>query len=258
MKRSGRPIWKGGIEVAALRSLVRLGLILVTLAAVCGVWAGVAAAQIAQDRLPGRWVSEDERFVFEFRDDNTYTLSGPLGVDLPEISGRYVIPRSGTQLVIRSDELGAAFRLPFGTPTEDLPLALDSTELFGGPTLFGQPFALWPFIGTTPILLIVMTGILFGGAAFLTGQAVANGWGRLWLCVPYGALLTVGDRFLEYALFNQNLLAIPAFAIDLVYLVAVAAMAHRMTTVHKMVSQYPWLYEAAGAFAWRSKAVAAR
>lgn len=244
--------------MTALRSLSRLGVILLALVTLCGTWAGVAAAQIAQDQLPGRWVSEDGRFVFVFRDDNTYTLSGPLGVDLPEISGRYVIPRSGMQLVIRSDEVGTAFRLSFGTATEELPLALESAELFGGPALFGQPFALWPFIGTTPILLIVMTGILFGGAAFLTGQAVANGWGPLWLCAPYGALLTVGDRFLEYALFNQNLLAIPAFVIDLAYLAAIAAIAHRMTTVRKMVNQYPWLYEAAGPFAWRGKAVAAR
>lgn len=231
---------------------------LVAIVLLSALWAGVATAQIPQDQLPGRWVSEDGRFVFEFLDDGTYSLTGPLAIDRSEITGRYVIPRSGTQLVVRSDELGQAFRLPFVPATEASPLAIESAELFGGPALFGQPFALWPFIGTTPLLLVVMTGVLFGGAAFLTGQAVAGGWGPLWLCVPYGALLAVGDRFLAFALFNQNLLAVVALVIDLVFLIGVAAIAHRMTTVRKMVSQYPWLYEPAGVFAWRERDAAAR
>jgi len=30
--------------------------------------------------------------------------------------------------------------------------------------------------------------------------------------------------------------------------------AYRLTQAHKMVAQYPWLYERAGLFAWREKA----
>ena len=34
-------------------------------------------------------------------------------------------------------------------------------------------------------------------------------------------------------------------------LIGLALLAYRLTLVHKMVSQYPWLYERAGLFSWK-------
>jgi len=39
------------------------------------------------------------------------------------------------------------------------------------------------------------------------------------------------------------------FAVNL----AIASLAYRLTQARKMVSQYPWLYDRAGLFGWRTK-----
>jgi branched-chain amino acid transport system ATP-binding protein len=92
----------------------------------------------------------------------------------------------------------------------------------------------------------------FAFAAFMTGQALAQTWRPYWHAVPYAALLGVGQQFLGYALFEGKLLLV-GWLVDSAILLAVVTLAYRLTLAHKMVSQYPWLYERAGLFAWREK-----
>ena len=143
------------------------------------------------------------------------------------------------------------------------------------------------FLGTNASVFLGLTVFLFGGAAFLTGQALANGWNQAWKAVPYCLLLALGDRFLVYnmfdgrfftwfshALFGDTLHDIAGdalFAGDVVTLVfvfgcltvglllhslvllAICLLGFRLTKARKMVSQYPWLYERVGLFGWRRK-----
>ncbi|MBN9529255.1 MAG: hypothetical protein J0H82_23805 [Alphaproteobacteria bacterium] len=104
----------------------------------------------------------------------------------------------------------------------------------------------WVFLG--------LTVVLFGGAAWMTGQALAATWRPAWHMVPYALLMSVGDNFLTFALFSGDLLSLPAFLGHAVILWAIAMVSYRMTQVAKMVAQYPWLYERAGVFAWRDRA----
>ena len=108
-------------------------------------------------------------------------------------------------------------------------------------------------LGNSLAVFIGLTVMLFGGAAFLTGQALANGWQPASRAIPYGLLLAAGNRFLAYALFGGELLSPTAFLVDAAVIVAFALLAHRLVQVRKMVSQYPWLYESAGLFAWRER-----
>lgn len=102
----------------------------------------------------------------------------------------------------------------------------------------------WPvFIG--------LTVILFGGAAFMMGQALAETWRPIGQCVTYGLLLTVGERLTGNFLFASDVLSITGYVSHAAVLVLIALGAYRMTRVRKMVSQYPWLYERDGPFAWR-------
>jgi hypothetical protein len=66
-------------------------------------------------------------------------------------------------------------------------------------------------------------------------------------------LLGLATRFLSFALFEGRLLHLPGYLIDVAVLTAMAFLAYRMTRVRKMVSQYPWLYERVGLFAWRDR-----
>ena len=98
-----------------------------------------------------------------------------------------------------------------------------------------------------------MTVVLFGAAAAMTGQALARNWRPQWQLLPYALLLAACDRFLLYALFDAELLALAAYAVTAALLLAVAGLVYRATQAGRMSAQYPWLYERAGLFGWRKR-----
>lgn len=110
------------------------------------------------------------------------------------------------------------------------------------------------FLGTSIGIFIGISGLLMGGAAYMTGQAVANIWGPFWQVLVYCFLLGLGSRFLIYALFEGKLLSLTGLIADVVVLTMIGSFAYRVTAVAKMVSQYPWLYERVGLFGYREKA----
>ena len=71
-----------------------------------------------------------------------------------------------------------------------------------GPLSMG---VLTAFLGTSPAIFIGLTVILVGGAAILTGRAVANNWKPAWQVVASCFGLALADRFLTYALFQGEL-----------------------------------------------------
>jgi len=116
-----------------------------------------------------------------------------------------------------------------------------------------EPGLAYHILGGTWAELIGLTVILFGGAAFMMGQALAQTWRPAWQILPYGLLLAAGDRFLSYALFEGVLLSPSGLIIDAAILTAIAWTAYGATRAQKMVCQYPWLYERDGLFGWRER-----
>lgn len=108
-------------------------------------------------------------------------------------------------------------------------------------------------IGSSWPVFWVLTVVLFGGAAWMTGQAVAGGWKPIWQLAGYALLLAAGNRFLVFALFDGELLAVLPLVTAFVALVAIAFAAHRVTRAGQMAGQYPWLYERSGLFSWRER-----
>jgi uncharacterized membrane protein HdeD (DUF308 family) len=108
--------------------------------------------------------------------------------------------------------------------------------------------------GTPLAVFIGVTLIMFGGAAFVTGRAIADTWRPAWQNIMYGVLLGVADRLLGFLLFGGELLSLTGYVLDTAVLIAITLVAHRATLAHKMANQYPWLYERAGLFGWREKA----
>ncbi len=110
------------------------------------------------------------------------------------------------------------------------------------------------WLGTSLPVFALLTVIIMGGAAFMTGQALAAAWRPVWQLLLYCLLLGVGDRFLSFALFQGALLSPAGYVIDTAVITAIASTAFRLTRVRRMVTQYPWLYERSGPFSWRQKA----
>jgi hypothetical protein len=65
--------------------------------------------------------------------------------------------------------------------------------------------------------------------------------------------LTLGLRFLHFALFGADLLSLHYLFTDFIILLALCLLGYRMTIAQKMVRQYPWLYETAGPLGWKNK-----
>jgi Domain of unknown function (DUF6867) len=108
-------------------------------------------------------------------------------------------------------------------------------------------------LGTSPGVFIGLTVIITGGAAIMTGRALADGWKPPWQVVLACLGLDLANRFLVYALFGGELLSLSGFLIGFVVIVALALVGHRITAVRKVVNQYPWRYERASLFAYREK-----
>jgi hypothetical protein len=104
------------------------------------------------------------------------------------------------------------------------------------------------------IQFVVFTLILGGGAAFMAGRALAIGWKSLGLLAFYMVLFTAGLRFLDYALFQSDLLSLKYYISHGLVVMALAWLGYRLTRVSQMVTQYPWLYERSGPFAWKDRA----
>jgi len=97
---------------------------------------------------------------------------------------------------------------------------------------------------------IGLTLILFGGAAYMTGQAISSTWRPLYQVVVYSLLLGAADRFMVFALFEGDLASLSGYLIDTATILAIALLAFRVTRVKRMVSQYPWLYRRTSLFSW--------
>lgn len=102
-------------------------------------------------------------------------------------------------------------------------------------------------------VFLLLQVVLGGGAAWMTGRAVARTWRPAWTLVVYIVLLTFAVRFLDFALFGGTLLSAHYFVVDFVILLAIGLLGMRVTRAGQMVKQYPWLYERAGPISWRDR-----
>ncbi|MFZ0256458.1 MAG: DUF6867 family protein [Gammaproteobacteria bacterium] len=108
------------------------------------------------------------------------------------------------------------------------------------------------FLGTKLGVFIGVTVMLMGGAAFLMGQSVANGWRPGWQVMIYSLFLAVAAQFLIYALF-QGEVVLSGLILDWMVLTGIGLAAHRITRARRFVAQYPWLYERTGWWSYRKR-----
>src|SRR5262249_26158067 len=72
--------------------------------------------------------------------------------------------------------------------------------------------------------VLLVTGLIGGGAACLTGQAIARTWRPFWHVIVYIALLGAAVRFVHFALFQAVLIAPAPYAVDTFYLLVLGSL----------------------------------
>ncbi|MBS7698067.1 MULTISPECIES: DUF6867 family protein [unclassified Chelatococcus] len=102
-------------------------------------------------------------------------------------------------------------------------------------------------------LFVLVTCIMGGWAAWMTGRAVARTWGSVAQCIAYLMVLGLGVRFIHFALFNGLLLSIHYYIVDTIVISVIGLAGYRYTRTRQMTTQYRWLYERTSAFSWRER-----
>lgn len=105
-------------------------------------------------------------------------------------------------------------------------------------------------------VFLLVTIFLGGGAAWLTGRAVAADWRPWWQVIFFALLLGAVVRFLHFALFGATLLSLRYYLVDAVVCLGFGLLGFRLTRVRQMVASYNWVNERAGYFGWRRRSPA--
>jgi hypothetical protein len=87
----------------------------------------------------------------------------------------------------------------------------------------------------------------------MAGRAIAQTWRPLWHAVIYMMLLGGAVRFIHFALFEAELLSLPSYLVDTLFLIVVACLSFRVARTTQMVTQYKWLYERVSPVTWRER-----
>lgn len=88
---------------------------------------------------------------------------------------------------------------------------------------------------------LLVTIVLAGGAAYMTGRAIANSWQGIGHIIVYMVLLTAATRFIHFALFSGTLLSLHYYIVDLIVLLIAAGVGFKVTRGKQMERQYGFL-----------------
>lgn len=102
-------------------------------------------------------------------------------------------------------------------------------------------------------LFLLVTVVMGGWAAWMSGRAVALTWKPLVQLVFYVLILGMFIRFIHFALFQATLLSLHYYLVDTVILMVIAFAGWRYMRTSQMTTQYRWLYERTGPFGWRAR-----
>jgi hypothetical protein len=103
-------------------------------------------------------------------------------------------------------------------------------------------------------IFVLVTLLLGGGAAYLSGRAIAATWRPWWHVIVYMLILALAVRFLHFALFGGTLLSPHYYAVDLFFCLLFGFLGYRVTRAAQMSTQYGWLYQRTGPLKWAPRA----
>jgi uncharacterized protein DUF6867 len=102
-------------------------------------------------------------------------------------------------------------------------------------------------------VFLLVTVVLGGGAAALTGRAIASTWRPRWQIVLYTLVLGAAVRFIHFSLFGGTLLSLHYYVVDSAFCMAFGLFGFQAARAAQMVTQYRWINEPDGPMRWRPK-----
>ena len=102
-------------------------------------------------------------------------------------------------------------------------------------------------------VFILVTIILGGGAAALSGRAIAETWRPAWQVAFYSFILGAVVRFFHFSLFGGTLLSAHYYLADSAVCMAFGFLGFKAARAAQMITQYRWINEAQGRLRWRRR-----
>jgi hypothetical protein len=102
-----------------------------------------------------------------------------------------------------------------------------------------------------PMKFLLVTIVMGGAAAYLSGKAIAQTWRPFWHVPLYMLALAAVVRFCHFALFEEPFLSLPSYIVDFACAFAAAALGYRTVRAQQMRLQYGWLFRSSGPLGWR-------
>jgi len=102
-------------------------------------------------------------------------------------------------------------------------------------------------------VFVLVTIILGGGTAALSGRAIAETWRPWWQVVAYSFILGASVRFFHFSLFDGTLLSLHYYLVDTAICMAFGALGFRAARAGQMVTQYRWINLPLGRLRWRRR-----
>jgi hypothetical protein len=99
----------------------------------------------------------------------------------------------------------------------------------------------------------LVTLLMGGAAAWMTGRACAVTWRPVYTLAFYLLILGLGVRFIHFSVFHGTLLSPYYYMIDTIILLLIGFAGYRYTRANQMVRQYYWIYEKVGIAGYRPK-----
>jgi hypothetical protein len=102
-------------------------------------------------------------------------------------------------------------------------------------------------------LFLLVTVVMGGWLAWMSGRAVAKAWKPTFQLVLYILVLGLAVRFIHFALFEATLLTLHYYIVDTIVLMAFGFAGWRYNRARQMTTQYRWLFERTGPFSWKAR-----
>lgn len=104
-------------------------------------------------------------------------------------------------------------------------------------------------------LFFLVTCLLGGWAAWMTGRAIALTWRPVLQLFFYLLVLGWAVRMIHTTLFDGTFLSLHFYVVDTIILLVIGITGWRYTRARQMTRQYRWLYELSGPLSWRRRTV---
>jgi hypothetical protein len=94
-------------------------------------------------------------------------------------------------------------------------------------------------------VFLLLTVILGGAAAYVSGKAIAETWRPFWQVIAYCLLMALVVRFMHFALFEEVMLSLRNYIIDAAVLLLAGVVGYNVARRRQMAETYNWLRPAA-------------